>query len=44
MQLPQFADDMKKIKVKNSTLVQAFTDQIDLFSDEFTKGFFQEIA
>jgi hypothetical protein len=37
------AEELKKIKVKNATLIQSFMDNLDTFSDEFTSSFFQEI-
>ncbi len=36
-------EEMKKIKVKNTPLTQAFCDAIDNFTDEFVTGFFQNI-
>lgn len=38
-----FSEEIKKIKVRNNTLIQAYIDNIELFSDEFSISFFNEI-
>lgn len=41
--MKNFADELKKIKVNNSQILQSFCDNIESFSDEFSCTFFEEL-
>jgi len=41
--IKDYKEELKKIKVKNSTILQAYCDNIDSFSDEFSSSFFDEL-
>lgn len=41
--IKNFSEELKKVKVKNSTILQAYCDNIDIFSDEFSSTFFEEL-
>ena len=41
--IPTFSEELKKIKVKNSTILQAYCDNVDAFSDDFSSSFFEEL-
>jgi hypothetical protein len=38
-----FSEELKKVKVRNSTILQAYCDNIETFSDEFSSSFFDEL-
>ena len=41
--IKDYVEELKKVKVKNSTILQAYCDNIDAFSDEFSSSFFEEL-
>lgn len=41
--IKDYAEELRKVKVKNSTVLQAYSDNIDSFSDEFSASFFEEL-
>lgn len=41
--IQNYSEELKKIKVKNSTVLQAFCDNIEAFSDDFSSSFFEEL-
>ena len=41
--ISEFQPELTKVKVLNNTLIQAYIDNIETFTDEFSIAFFNEI-